>query len=643
MSDLHGLSAQEALSQLLKLRGQRDVRRDLRDDISIDEMLRELDACAIDARLARIGWSDLKYLEPPALIQLRDRSWLLLRSVADRDRIVETAGVEGVLQILPQPPEHRNIWTRTATLAMERPRVLVQIAIASLLLVLLALIPPLLTRAVIDRALPSGAVSMLRLIAIAIVTVTVFRAWTSWLRARAILYVKSRAEAIMETELLVHVLCLPFAWLSRKTTGQLLQGFAGLDAARGVVTDQALGAVLDGVTAVMYLVVMLAMMPAPTAGVIVVAIVSAALALIMGRLQAALQTKETEAQSKQRDFLVQLLTGIATFKATGSEAWGLRQWLDRLRHELSLRLRRQRINIGYEIGQAVIGQASNAMLLIWGTVLVFRGQSSVGTLLAFVQMASGFVSAVLGLTGTYLSIRLLKPRLAELREMLEVNPQPRLPQQRGRRLNGPIVLDDVWFRYSADTRWVLQDFNMEVRPGEKRWIRGPSGAGKSTILRLISGLYAPERGTIRIGGRDPLAATDLIIYLPQLLQLYGGSILENLRLFSANAPRERLVEAAEASGLDRVIAKLPLGFDTVVPSGGLTLSGGERQLIAMTAVMASDRSLFLLDEALVSIDWITRATVEHNRWFDGKTVIYASHDGFAGDSTSTLIDARSSR
>jgi ABC-type multidrug transport system fused ATPase/permease subunit len=131
-----------------------------------------------------------------------------------------------------------------------------------------------------------------------------------------------------------------------------------------------------------------------------------------------------------------------------------------------------------------------------------------------------------------------------------------------------------------------------------------------------------------------------MIYLPQLLQLYGGSILENLRLFSGNAPRDRLTEAAEASGLDRLIARWPLGLETIVPSGGVTMSGGERQLVAMTAVMASDRSLFLLDEALVSLDWITRASVEQNRWFEGKTVIFASHDGFAGEATSTLLEEK---
>lgn len=654
---LAGMTAEEALARVLRMRGHRETRRDLRGDGSIEAMLHELDACAIDARMARLGPDDLRFLDPPALIQLQDGSWLLLLREGGRgEAVVETAdgvrrvsaaalqahATEGALQILPQPPADRNVWHRVGALLVDKPRVLVQIAAASLLMVLLALIPPQITRLVMDRAIPSGAMSLLTIITIALIAVTLFQAWTSWLRARAILYLKSRAEAIMETELLAHLLSLPFAFLSGKTTGQLLQGFAGLGAARGMLTDQALGAVADGVTAVLYLAVMLAMMPGPTGGVVVVAAVSGALALFIGRLQARLQKRETEANSRQRDFLVELLSGVATVKASGAEMRGLRQWLERLRLEYSIRLRRQRISLWYDAGQSVVMQSSNVMLLVWGALLVLRGESSLGSLLAFLQMSSGFIGAVLGLIGTYLTVRVLRPRLAELREILAADPQPRPRRGHGARLTGPVVFDNVWFRYREDGPWVLKEFNMEVQPGEKRWVRGPSGAGKSTILRLLSGLYSPERGAIRIGGRDPLSANELMIYLPQLLQLYGGSILENLRLFSGNASRERLMAAAEASGLDKLIARLPLGIETIIPSGGMTLSGGERQLIAMTAVMASDRSLFLLDEAMVSLDWITRASVEHNRWFDGKTIIYASHDGFAADATSTFIpkDAR---
>lgn len=649
---LPGMSAQEALARVLRMRGRRETRREIGGDRSIEAMLHELDACAIDARVARLGPSDPEFLDPPALVQLEDGSWLLLLREGKRGEVVVEAAdgvhrvsadalrahaTEAALQILPEPPADRDIWHRAGALLVDKPRVLAGIAAASLLMILLALVPPQITRLVMDRAIPGGAMSLLNVIAIALIAVTLFQAWTSWLRARAILYLKSRAEAIMESELLAHVLSLPFSFLSGKTTGQLLQGFAGLGAARGMLTDQALGAVADGATAVLYLVVMLVMMPGPTAGVVVVAAVSGTLSLVIGRVQARLQRRETEAQWKQRDFLVELLSGVATVKASGAERRGLQQWLERLRAEYSIRLRRQRISLWYDVGQGVVMQSSNVMLLVWGALLVLRGESSLGSLLAFLQMSSAFIRSVLGLIGTYLTVRLLEPRLAELREILAVDPQPRPRRGAGARLTGPVVFDNVWFRYRDDGPWVLREFHMEVQPGEKRWLRGPSGAGKSTILRLLSGLYAPERGTVRIGGRDPLAANELMIYLPQLLQLYGGSILENLRLFSGHASRERLLAAAEASGLDALIARLPLGLETIVPSGGMTLSGGERQLIAMTAVMASDRSLFLLDEALVSLDWITRASVEHSRWFDGKTIIYASHDGFAGSATSTFI------
>jgi ABC-type bacteriocin/lantibiotic exporter with double-glycine peptidase domain len=87
---------------------------------------------------------------------------------------------------------------------------------------------------------------------------------------------------------------------------------------------------------------------------------------------------------------------------------------------------------------------------------------------------------------------------------------------------------------------------------------------------------------------------------------------------------------AETTGLDRLVETLPMRYNTVLPQGGGSLSGGQRQLVALTAVMASDRSLMLLDEAMANLDWISRSWLHQSEWFKDKTVIYASHEAGLG-------------
>src|SRR5690606_18098701 len=104
-----------------------------------------------------------------------------------------------------------------------------------------------------------------------------------------------------------------------------------------------------------------------------------------------------------------------------------------------------------------------------------------------------------------------------------------------------IVMNDVWFRYGPDQPWILQGYNLRVGAGEQLTLRSASGSGKTTILRLIAGLYQPERGTVSVFGRDPAKARGHIAYLPQQAHLFAGSLLHNLRMLSG-ASLERIVE-----------------------------------------------------------------------------------------------------
>ena len=173
---------------------------------------------------------------------------------------------------------------------------------------------------------------------------------------------------------------------------------------------------------------------------------------------------------------------------------------------------------------------------------------------------------------------------------------------------------------------VLYDLSFDIAEGEYLALMGPSGSGKSTLLKLLSGLYAPESGRISIGGLDTTAAAGLFAFLPQFPQLYSGSILENLRIFSGTTDREHLIAVAKDTGLDAWVSTLPMGYLTVVASGGGNFSGGQRQMLALTAILASSRPILLLDEAMSNLDWVSRRRLLECPQFQGRTVIYSSHE-----------------
>ena len=186
-------------------------------------------------------------------------------------------------------------------------------------------------------------------------------------------------------------------------------------------------------------------------------------------------------------------------------------------------------------------------------------------------------------------------------------------------------MEGVWFRYGPERPWVLQGYDLELEAGAHHELEGPSGSGKSTVLRLLAGLLVPERGRVLLAGRPPADLRQDLVYLPQFVRIFGGSVEDNLRLFSSGAPRDRIHATAAATGLAALVAHWPMGYQTLLSPGGRSLSGGQRQLIALTGAMASGRPLLLLDEALANLDPLHAAPLRELLHTGPWTLVSARH------------------
>jgi thiol reductant ABC exporter CydD subunit len=196
----------------------------------------------------------------------------------------------------------------------------------------------------------------------------------------------------------------------------------------------------------------------------------------------------------------------------------------------------------------------------------------------------------------------------------------------------PVRLDGIGVTFSGRSQPALDRFELTIDEGEHVALVGPSGVGKSTVLAVLLGFVAPEAGTVSIGGVD-LADVDLaawrrrIAWVPQRPHLFGGTLAENLRLGDPDAAPERLDRVLEATGLARLVAALPAGLATRVGEGGITLSAGERQRVAVARAALRDAPLVLLDEPVAHLDLTTEALLREalDPWLDGRTVLVAAH------------------
>lgn len=640
---IRGMEAAVAVWRLLQISGVDMPLMEFKDiwpmDETVESMRLPLESHGMLSRAVKVDVGDCAHLPLPSLLQLKDRTWIVLRARTRKHRTVEDAGglvrvsskdldqqlYGGALELLSRIPGGATVWRRLGALLLSHWRSLVYFVLASVLIQALALLTPELTSQVIGRALPDGATQLLRLLATLVVLAALLMGGIAWLRERVVLYVLTQLETTLKRGLLNHVLRLPFVELERRTLGDLLQSFSGITAARTLFGERALTALFDGVLAISFLLVMGAKLLAPTLALMFAALLMALVAWVVGRTQSRLQTREVTAQASQRGYIVELISGIGTVKAAGAEQECHGQWMKRFRRELQFTLERQRVGLWSEVGIETIRQASSVSMLLWGGLGVLNGEIGIGPLFGFLMLAEGFLLASTGMINAYLILVVIRPQLDRSQELLALQPMPPRRPRYAARSSGPIVMSDVWFRYSAEAPWVLKGYNLRVEPGEKLMLEGPSGFGKSTILRLIAGLYRPESGSVRVGGCDPTVDPQSVLYLPQFMQLYGGSIMENLRMLSGGVDTQRLLEAAQLTGFHSVVASLAMQYQTILPHGGRTLSGGQRQMLALTAMVAADRQVLLLDEPMANIDPLTQVSLHAILSARDATIITAGH------------------
>lgn len=644
-----GLEAAPALRLLLEGRlrplneAQTETEGRLRNQAS-EAILHELDRQGLHARWCQVEAIDYPLLELPTLAQWPGDRFLCLE--AHTPQGLSCRGEEGttilraeelahlcssVLDLSPALPPG-TLWQKLGAMILEQRKALMPILGLAVFSQILGLLTPQLTRLLVDQAFPQGAQSLFLILILATLAQGFQQAWLGWLQARFVLVMETRLGYALERGLFAHLLRLPFAFLSRRSVGDLMQGFYGLTQAQEFLTGQVMASLLANLTAVAYLVFMARLMLPATLVVVAVGFLYSGVAILVAKRQVRLQTMAVAAQAQERSFLVEMLNGLSVLKACGAEARAETKWTKLYRRRRGLGLFSQQFSLSamgaLNLGQSLFTQG----LTIWGGLMVIQGSLQIGELLAFIMMAASFQSALQGLGNLYVQLMTMKPQMAKVREILEVDPVPP-PPAIPFHMDRPATLRirDLWFRYTPESPWVFEGLNLDVEPGEKVLVYGPSGYGKSTLLKLAAGLYTPDRGEITLDGLAPDRARSALAYLPQSVTLFSSSMIENLRLLSGGASREQLLEAAHQTGLDELIRALPMGVETLISARGINFSGGQRQLIALTAVLASDRQILLLDEAMANLDHIRKARLYKLPHFLERTVLFASHEATHGE------------
>ncbi len=492
-------------------------------------------------------------------------------------------------------------------------------------------------RFLIDGGLSAGNAAALDHALTAVLLVVAVLALATYFRSYFVNWLGERVVADLRKEVYAHVLRLSPAFFELRRTGEVISRITTDTTVIQTVIAMGITQALRNALLLLGGTVLLVWVNPRLTGFILLVVPLVVLPIVVfGRM---VRQRSREAQDRVADVsahVEETLNAIRIVQAFTQEAREAETFAQRVERAFAAAVRRARARS--LLAAVVIGLVFAAIgVVLWvGGHDVVAGRITPGELGSFVYYAAVVAGAFGGLSDVMGDLQRASGAAERLFELLDAEPTiraPATPTPLPQPVRGAVCFDAVSFAYPAHPeRFVLRDYSLEVRPGEKVALVGPSGAGKSSVFQLILRFYDPQRGVVRLDGiplpeLDPVELRRHIGLVPQEPVIFSADVWTNIRYGRPDATDEEVRAAADAALVTEFAEKLPEGFATFLGEKGVRLSGGQRQRIAIARAILRDPALLLLDEATSSLDAESERLVQQAlaRLMEGRTAIVIAH------------------
>jgi ATP-binding cassette, subfamily B, bacterial CvaB/MchF/RaxB len=496
-----------------------------------------------------------------------------------------------------------------------------KMAMLSIILEMFGILMPMLSQWIIDDVVVTRDAPLLTVLCIATFLLALMALGTRLLRGWIVLGTSLSWKISSSTNVFRYMLKLPLSYFDKRHTGDVMSRFSSVDHIQDTITTHLVETVLDGVVSLITLGLMFMYSPTLAGIVLAVAVLHAIVrfAVFKPFRQAAeeLIVREANAQT----FLLETLRGVSAIKFFAKPNWRVGGWMNQQASMVNAQVKQERISIFYSAVNGSIGAVEQSLVLLLAAQMIIDDKFSIGMLVAFLAYKGQFLNRASELLERIINLRLLKLQGERLADIVLTEPEAPSPEHAASALqvDGPMTLEvrNVTYRYSTGEEPVLDDISLSVRTGQAVAIVGPSGCGKTTLLKVLSGQVIPESGDVLLNGVSiqRLGAEAFRSVLGTVFQddqLFSCSIYDNIAMNDTEATPEKVEEAARLACVHDDIARMPMGYQTLVGGMGATLSGGQKQRVLLARALYKKPRFLLLDEYTSHLDFNTEALVQQS-------------------------------
>ncbi|MGB3653820.1 MAG: ABC transporter transmembrane domain-containing protein [Rivularia sp. (in: cyanobacteria)] len=479
-----------------------------------------------------------------------------------------------------------------------------KIAVISLLLSLLGIIPAVIAQTVIDAVITVKNFDYINIFAVGFLVFGFGRIALTALRQHLLDYLSNRLDVTLIGDFISHTLKLPLSFFASRRVGDILCQIQENPKIHRFFTRQAISTILDGLMTIIYFGLMAYYSWQLTL------VVLGFILLMMGLNAGAslglktLSRKYSFDSAAQNKAIVEMITGVTTIKTNAAQSSLQWRWQELFEQAIETRQKGQKLTNSLQLASNSIHHLGNTVVLWYGIQMAINSQISIGEFVAFNMLVGNTINPMLALVklwDEFLEVLISVEKIDDALATPSVESQKPLTELPS--IRGEIDFENVSFSYDdSPSENILQNVSFHVKPGQTIAIVGKSGSGKSTLVKLLAGLYHPNSGRILIDGYDttqvsPYSLQSQLGVVPQEFFLFSGTILENITLYDREFNLCGVETAAKLAGAHAFIQALPFGYSTIIGEGGIKLTKVQQRKIAIARALVKNPRILILDEA----------------------------------------------
>ncbi len=521
-------------------------------------------------------------------------------------------------------------------------KALTYVILVGLALVIPGLAAPLFVKVFVNNYLVSGMRSWLVPIILGLALTAVIQGALTWVQQTYLMRIQTKLAVGASSRFFWHILRLPVEFFAQRFAGEIGGRLQINDQVAQLLSGQLASTVLSFVQILFYMVVMIIFSPLLTAIAVGTSLINAVALRYVSRKRIDGSRQYQLESGRLLGISMSGLQIIETLKATGTESDFFSKWAGRQAKTLNVRQGLAIYSTYLDAVPPLLSGLSTVAVLGIGALRVMDGVMTAGTLVAFQMLMANFTGPVSQLVTLGSTLQTIEGGMNRLDDVLGAHVDARLDRDHAEdqavlndhstpaKLDGSVELRALSFGFSPLDPPLVSDFTLNLKPGDRVAIVGGSGSGKSTVAKLVSGLYHPWDGQIRLEGQDrdnvPLSIlSNSVAVVDQDIFMFEGTIRDNITLWDRTIDDATLVRAAKDACIHEDIVARPGGYDSVVNEGGGNFSGGQRQRLEIARALVTEPTILILDEATSALDPVVEREIDANLRRRGCTCLIVAH------------------